>query len=93
MFDTGTMIGDVRNKTNINSSVHLFTVQGGIKLSSLKGIDKAIIKLLIGQLSRTKNRTPQDDKMLYLLTHEDSNVKEENLKDVLDYIASGGFRE
>lgn len=93
MFDTGTMIGDVRNKTNINSSVHLFTIQGGIKLSSLKRIDKTIIKLLIGQLSRTNNRTPQEDKMLYLLTHEDSNVKEENLKEALDYIAAGGFRE
>lgn len=93
LSDTGTMIGDIRNKTNINSSVHLFTIQGGIKLSSLRGFDKFLIKMLISRLSKSKKRTPQDDRLLYLLTHEESNVKEENLKATLDYITAGGFRE
>lgn len=93
LSDTGTMIGEVRNRTNINSSVHLFTVQGGIKLSSLKGFDKLLIKMLISKLSKSKNRTSESDKMLYLLTHEENNVKEENLKAVMDYIEAGGFRE
>lgn len=93
LCDTGTIIGEVRNRTNINSSVHLFTVQGGIKLSSLKGFDKLLIKMLISGLSKSKNRTPQDDRMLYLLTHEENNVKEENLKEALEYIEAGGFRE
>lgn len=93
MFDTGTNIGNVRNRTNINSSVHLFTVQGGIDISALKGFDKLMVKMLISGLSNQKNRTPEDDRMLYLLTHAENNVKEENLNDVLDYIAAGGFRE
>lgn len=93
LCDTGTIIGEVRNRTNINSSVHLFTVQGGIKLSSLKSFDKLLINMLISGLSKSKNRTPQDDRMLYLLTHEDNYVKEDNLKAVMDYIAAGGFRE
>lgn len=93
LSDTGTMIGEVRNRTNINSSVHLFTVQGGIELSSLKGFDKSLIKMLISGLSKSKNRTPEDDKKLYLLTNEVNNVKEENLQAVMEYIKAGGFRE
>lgn len=93
LCDTGTIIGEVRNRTNINSSVHLFTVQGGMKLSTLKGYDKFLIKMLINGLSKSKNRTPRDDRMLYLLTHEENYVKEENLKAVIEYIDAGGFRE
>lgn len=93
LCDTGTIVGEVRNRTNINSGVHLFTVQGGITLSSLKGVDKMLINMLISGLSKTKNRTPQDERMLYLLTHEENHVKEENLQSVLDYIAAGGFKE
>lgn len=93
LSDTGTMISEVRNRTNINSSVHLFTVQGGIDISTLKGFDKLLIKMLINGLSNTKNRKPEDDRMLYLLTHEENYVKEENLNTILDYIVAGGFRE
>ena len=93
LSDTGDKIGDVRNRTNINSSVHLFTVQGGIQLSSLKGADKILIKMLINGLSNSKNRTSQDDRTLFLLTNEINNVKEDNLKDIMDYIDAGGFKE
>lgn len=41
----------------------------------------------------SKNRTQQDERMLTLLTEETNNVSEENLKEVLDYINAGGFRE
>ena len=93
LCDTGTLIGEVRNRTNVNSSVHLFTVQGGINKEKLKGFDKLLIKMLINGLKNSKNRTQQDERMLTLLTEETNNVSEENLKEVLDYINAGGFRE
>lgn len=93
LCETGTIIGEVRRRTKVNSSVHLFTVQGGIEKDRLKGFDKLLINMLISGLSNTKNKTPQDEKMLELLTKDSNYVSEKNLKDVLAYIKAGGFRE
>lgn len=83
MFDTGTMTDEVRKATAISPSIPLFTLQGGIDKSRLKGMNKKIIAMLIKGLSDQKQRSPQDERMLELLLTDKNYVSRENIQDVL----------
>lgn len=93
LCDTGTIIGDVRKRTKVNSSVPLFTVQGGLDRSTLKGMDKTLINMLIKGLSKNPNKTPQDARMYELLISDKNYVNESNLDEALNYINAGGHKE
>ena len=85
LCDTGTLTDEVRKATPIPTNIPLFTLQGGIDRTKLKGMDKLMISMLTRGLAAQKQPTEQDRRMLQLLSKDASYVSEENLKDVLNW--------
>lgn len=90
LCDTGTLLEETRRATKIPDNIPLFTLQGGLNMSKLKGINKFIIKALGKTLSAKENKTEQDERMCYLVTHEGDYVSEENLSAVLKWYEENG---
>ena len=85
LCDTGTLISEVRKATSIPEGIPLFTLQGGIDRSRLKGMDKLMISLLAKGLAAQKQRSDQDERMLELLNKDESYVSPENLAEVVQW--------
>ena len=85
LCDTGTLTDQVRKATSIPEGIPLFTLQGGIDRSRLKGMDKLMISMLAKGLASQKQRSAQDDRMLDLLSRDESYVYPENLAEVLQW--------
>ena len=83
LCDTGTLISEVRKATSIPEDFPLFTLQGGFDRSKLKGMDKLMISMLTKGLSSQKQRSAQDERMLELLSRDESYVSLENIAEVL----------
>ena len=83
LCDTGTLLDEVRSASSIPESITLFTLQGGFNRSKLKGMDKILISMLIKGLSSKKQLTPQDERMLKLLSKDECYVTAENLNGFL----------
>ena len=83
LCDTGTLTDQVRNATSIPEGIPLFTLQGGIDRSRLKGMDKLMISMLTKGPSSQKQRSAQDERMLELLSRDESYVSLENIAEVL----------
>lgn len=86
LCDTGTMLDEVRKATGIVDTIPLFTLQGGMDRTGLKGMDKMMISMLAKGLASKEDRSQQDERMLELLSGDTDFVSEENLKGVLEYI-------
>lgn len=86
LCDTGTLLAEVRKVSSIPDGVALFTLQGGMDRSTLKGVDRLLIAMLSRGLDAQKARSPQDSRMLELLKSDTDFVREENLRDLLDFI-------
>ena len=63
----------------------LFTLQGGIDRSQLRGLHKLIIAMLTKGLTDQKERSAQDERTLELLRGDANLVSSENLSDVLQW--------
>ena len=87
LCDTGTLINEVRKAIVIPQDMPLFTLQGGMERSRLKGVDKLLIAMLTKSLAAQKQRSPQDERMLELLNGDESHVQSENLAGILDWYA------
>lgn len=85
LCDTGTLIYEVRKATSIPEDIPLFTLQGGLDHSRLKGMDKLMISMLTKGLASQKQRSSQDERMLELLRKDGSYVSPENLAEVLQW--------
>ena len=85
LCDTGTLTDQVRKATAIAEDIPLFTLQGGIDRSRLKGMDKLMISLLAKGLAAQKQRSAQDERMLELLNKDESYVSSENLAEVVQW--------
>lgn len=85
LCDTGTLISEVRKATAIPKEIPLFTLQGGIDRSKLKGMDKLLIAMLTKGLAAQKQRSAQDDRMLELLCKDENYVSLENLAAFLQW--------
>ena len=85
LCDTGTLTSEVRKATSIPEDIPLFTLQGGIDRSRLKGMDKLMISMLTKGLAAKKQRSAQDERMLELLSGDESFVSPENLSEVLQW--------
>lgn len=85
LCDTGTLVSQVRKATAVPAEIPLFTLQGGIDRSKLKGLNKLMISMLTKGLASQKQRTEQDERMLDLLSKDASYVSKENLAPVLDW--------
>ena len=83
LCDTGTLTDQVRKATSIPECIPLFTLQGGIDRSRLKGMDKLMISMLTKGLASQKQRSAQEERMLELLSRDESYVSLENLSEVL----------
>ena len=79
------MTAEVRKATSIPEEIPVFTLQGGFDRGKLKGIDKLMISMLAKGLSTQKQRTPQDERMLQLLSVDASYVSRENLTEILNW--------
>ena len=79
------MISEVRKATAIPEDIPLFTLQGGIDRSKLKGMDKLMISMLTKGLAAQKQRSAQDERMLELLSRDESFVSPENLDGILQW--------
>lgn len=85
LCDTGTLTDQVRKATSIPVDIPLFTLQGGIDRGRLKGMDKLMISMLTKGLASQKQRSAQDDRMLELLSKDESYISPENLSGVLQW--------
>ena len=79
LCDTGTAVAEVRKANSISDETPLFTMQGGMDKTKLRGINKFMINMLTKGLSSRKERTENDERMLELLTHDKNYVSEENI--------------
>ena len=79
LCDTGTAVAEVRKANCISEETPLFTMQGGMDKTKLRGINKFMINMLTKGLSSRKERTENDERMLELLTHDKNYVSEENI--------------
>ncbi|MGN1093533.1 MAG: hypothetical protein ACI4SC_00955 [Candidatus Neoclostridium sp.] len=79
LCDTGTCVSEVRKATSVPDGIPVFTMQGGMDKSKLRGINKLLINMLIRGLSSQKERSETDERILYLLTHEENFVSENNV--------------
>ena len=89
LCDTGTLTDQVRKATSIPEGIPLFTLQGGIDRSRLKGMDKLMISMLAKGLASQKQRSAQEERMLELLSRDESYVSLENLSEVLRWSREG----
>ena len=85
LCDTGTAIPQTRKANAIPSELPLFTVQGGMDKTALRGINRFMLDSLIKMLNSKKERGEDDERMLYLLLHDEDYVCEENLSAVLEW--------
>ena len=79
LCDTGTAVAEVRKANSISEETPLFTMQGGMDKTKLRGINKFMINMLTKGLSSKNERTENDERMLELLTHDKNYVSEENI--------------
>ena len=83
LCQTGTLIEDVMKTNDIAEGVPVFTLQGGMDHSKLKGINKFMINMLIKMMSKAKNPSLEDRAKLELIRTGGDLVREENLDAVL----------
>jgi len=79
LCDTGTALDQVRKTNALAPDLPLFTVQGGMDKNKLRGINRFMIKMLTKSMDSKKNKTQDDERMLYLLHNDQNYVCEENL--------------
>lgn len=79
-----------KKSTKMPENIPLFPLQGGYNPGKLKGMYKFMMKLvtkvLIKKISAVKDRSEEEESMLYTLKHGGSFVHENNLADVLKYL-------
>ena len=78
LCDTGTAIAVVRKANSLSDELPLFTMQGGMDKTVLRGINKFMISMLIKAVSSKKERSEDDERMLYLLQNDKNYVCDEN---------------
>ena len=88
LCDTGTALADVRKANSLSETTPLFTMQGGMDKTQLRGINKFMINMLTKGLSSKNERSKNDEQMLYLLTHDKNYVSEENTTAFLEWYGS-----
>lgn len=88
LCDNGALLDEVRKANAIPESTSLFTVQGGIDKTKLHGINKFMIKMLTKGLSSQKDRSEKDERMLFLLTHDENYVSDGNTSTFMEWYIS-----
>lgn len=84
---TGMQMENVRKMCRISEDFPLFTLQGGMDMARLRGINRFMIKMLIKML-QSKKRTADEDAMLELILKGGDYVSEDNLGAVIKWFDS-----
>ncbi len=79
LCDTGTALEQTRKANRIPEEIPLFTVQGGMDKTKLRGINKFMIQMLTRAMDGKKEKSADDRRMVYLLKNDQNYVCEENL--------------
>ncbi len=85
LCDTGTAIDEVRKANKVPEATPLFTIQGGMDKTRLHGINKFMISMLTKAVDSKKDKTDDDERMLYLLKNDKNYVSEENLAAFMEW--------
>ncbi|WP_294016186.1 flavodoxin domain-containing protein [uncultured Treponema sp.] len=92
MEKTGTRTEEIRGKTCVPAEIPLFTLQGNFNVKKLHGLYRIMmnmmVKMVTKQLGAKAERTHRENEMLEIMLHGGENVREENLKSILDYYKS-----
>lgn len=90
MGATGSQLQDVQKANALSADMPVFTLQGGFDITRLHGIYKLMMTIMaktVGKsLAKKENRTSDENAMLELMLHGGNLVREENLKDVLNWV-------
>ncbi len=90
MEKSGTRTEEIRKKTCIPNEIPLFTLQGNFNVKKLHGLYRLMmtlmVKMVTKQLGEKTERTQRENEMLEIMLHGGKNVREENLKPVLDWL-------
>lgn len=76
---TGELLDEVRKTTGLDGEIPLFTLQGGMDRSALKGVYGSMIDFLIYSLEKKKEPSEKEAAMLEMLKAGGDLVREENL--------------
>ena len=89
MGATGSQLQEIQKANKLPADIPVFTMQGGFDMDRLRGIYKLMMAVMAKtagkNLANKKDRTPDEDIMLELLTHGGSYVSEENLEAILEW--------
>ena len=88
LCDTGTAISQLREANRIEIDIPLFTVQGGMDKTKLRGLHKFMIKMLTKMLSSQKERNEDTESILYLLKNDMNYVSEANLSALMNWFTT-----
>lgn len=83
LCDTGTAVSEVRKVNRISDNIPLFTMQGGMDKGKLNKGYLFGINMLIKMMSKKKDPTEDDRRMLYLLANDKDYVCKENTADFM----------
>ena len=81
--DTGSQVDTARRAIKLADDIPLFTVQGGMDCSRLRGINKFMIDMLIKMLSSKQDATDDEKRMLKMIKAGGDFVSEKNLSCVI----------
>jgi len=85
--DTGAQDEAARKACALPAEVPVFTVQGGMDINKLKGMQKLVIKMLTKAMANKKDTTPGEARMAELLQSGGDFVSEKELAAVLAWAA------
>ena len=92
MGQTGTQTESVRKKSAIPANIPLFTLQGNFNVKKLHGIYRLMMEVMVKtagkSLAAKKDRTPEENDMLDMMTNGGERVQAENLSAVLDWCSA-----
>ena len=88
LCDTGTAIDEVRIANAMSDTLPLFTMQGGMDKTKLRGINKFMINMLTKGMESKQKRSEDDERILYLLKNDNNYVSEENIAAFMEWYNS-----
>lgn len=88
LCDTGTALDEVRKANGIPKETRLFTMQGGMDKTKLRGINKLMIKMLTKAVESKQNKSKDDERMLCLLKNDKNYVSEENTTAFMEWFSA-----
>lgn len=89
LCDTGALLAEVRKTIGLPADTPLFTLQGGMDHSKLRGINKFMISMLLKMLQKKENPTDDDRRMLQLVQYGGDFVSEGNTREFMQWYSLG----